>query len=147
LNVSRRTHPGPHRGFTLIEAMIAVALLAITLSIAVPSYRAYVIRANRTEAVEALMAAASCQERIYIRANAYDPDACEGGTTNGSYNVTVTTSNGDQNFVASAAPQGPQTDDSCGSLSLTHTGSKTANGQTGAVAATCWTGKHSVAGS
>ncbi|MSQ98695.1 MAG: prepilin-type N-terminal cleavage/methylation domain-containing protein [Xanthomonadales bacterium] len=133
------------RGFTLIEAMIAVGVLALVLSLALPGYRAYVVRSNRTEALEALLAAAACQERIYTRANAYDTSACEGSTTNSLYTITVATSNGNQNFVATAAPQGNQSEDKCGSMAIDHTGAKTAAGYGGAFAQTCWSGKTATA--
>ena len=129
------------RGFTLVETMIAVGLLALVLSLALPSYRAYVVRSNRTEALEALLAAASCQERIYTRANAYDTAACEGNTTNAIYSITIATSNNNQNFVATAAPQGRQSEDQCGSIAIDHTGVKTAAGLGGTFAQTCWSGK------
>jgi type IV pilus assembly protein PilE len=129
------------QGFTIIEAMIALGLVAILVSLAFPSYRAYVVRSNRTEAMEGLMASASCQERIYIINNAYDGNACESTTSNGMYVITVTASNGDQNFVASAAPQGTQTEDTCGTMTLDHTGAKTAAAQAGAFAQSCWSGR------
>ncbi len=133
--------PGNVQGFTLIESMIAVTLVAIALSLAIPSYRSYVIRANRTEAMQTLMATAACQERIYVRNNAYDANACEGNSTNGFYVITVATSNGNQNFVASAAPQGAQIEDNCGALTIDQTGAKTAGGQGGSFASSCWKGR------
>lgn len=135
------------QGFTLIEAMITLTLIAITLSLALPSYRGYVIRANRTEAIETLLATAACQERIYTRTNAYDANACRGDSSNGFYAISVATSNGNQNFVATAAPQDTQTEDNCGSLTINQTGVKTAGGQSGSFASTCWRGKSSSAGS
>jgi len=41
-------------GFTLIELMITVAVVAILAAIAIPSYSQYVLRANVTEAVAGL---------------------------------------------------------------------------------------------
>ena len=46
------------QGFTLIELVIVVAIVGILTSIAMPLYRDYVIRANRTEAKTALAAVA-----------------------------------------------------------------------------------------
>jgi type IV pilus assembly protein PilE len=42
------------RGFTLIELMITVAIVAILAAVAIPSYSAYVTRANITDAVKGL---------------------------------------------------------------------------------------------
>lgn len=130
-----------------MEAMVTLALIAITLSLAIPSYRAYVVRSNRSEALEALMTAAACQERVYIASNAYNADACGGASDNGTYTVTIATSNGNQNFVATATPQGAQAEDNCAALTLDHTGAKTANGQGGDFARSCWTGRHASGGS
>lgn len=127
--------------------MIVVVLLSVALSLAVPSYTNYVIRTQRSEAIESLLAAAACQERLYIRNNAYNADACEGNSPNGYYAITVSTSNSNQNFVASAAPQGSQADDNCGTLSITDIGVKTAAGASGNFAQQCWSGRHASAGS
>ncbi len=139
--------PGDMQGFTLIEAMITLTLIAITLSLALPSYRGYVIRVNRTEAIETLLATTACQERIYTRTNAYAANACGGNSSNSFYTISVATSNGNQNFVATAAPQNTQAEDNCGSLTIDQTGVKTADGQGGSFASTCWRGKSSSQGS
>ena len=139
--------PSSQRGFTIIEAMITLAILTIAVSLAIPSYLQYVIRSNRSEAIEALLAASACQERLLIRNNAYDADVCGGGTENGFYVVSITTSNDDQNFVATATPQGSQVNDNCGAMTLTDTGIKTAGGETGIFARKCWAGKYADSGS
>ncbi len=41
-------------GFTLIELMIVIAIVGILASIAMPSYRDYVLKANATEAITLL---------------------------------------------------------------------------------------------
>ncbi len=132
-------------GFTLLELMIVLVVLTVLVALALPSYRAYAIRGNRTEGIDALMAAAVCQERIYTRTNAYDATQCGRLTVNGNYIITVATQNSDQEFTLTATPQGGQTEDSCGALAVVQTGARQANGSGGTAAARCWAGKSYIA--
>ena len=59
------------RGVTLIELMIVVVVVAILASIAVPSYRQFVLRSHRTEARSALLNVAAAQEKFYLQCNEY----------------------------------------------------------------------------
>jgi len=135
------------RGITLIELMIVVVIVAILGSLAVPSYRDYVLRSNRMEAINQLLDLAACQERIYIKFNEYDDTRCDLGggailTDNNHYSVTMAETNGGQGFTLTAAPQGGQTSDSCGSLTLTDTGVRTVSVSTSdPVVDGCWRGK------
>ena len=52
-----------NRGFTLIELMIAVAILAIVATIAIPAYNRYSQRTYRAEAQADLLACAQALER------------------------------------------------------------------------------------
>lgn len=128
-------------GFTLIEAMIVLTLITVTLTIAVPSYASFVLRSNRTEGIQSLLSAAACQERLFIRNNAFDSEACGGLTNNGLYSLSVTTANNDQSFVIIATPQGNQATDACGVLKVDDRGARTAADQTGEFAKRCWGGK------
>lgn len=56
----------PAAGFTLIEIAIALAIVAITTTFAVASYRGHLLRAYRVEAVQALLAAAAEQEKFHL---------------------------------------------------------------------------------
>ena len=58
-------------GFTLIEFMIALVIVAITASFALASYRHYVLRSYRLEAVESLLTAAAEQEKFHLAHGRY----------------------------------------------------------------------------
>ena len=53
-------------GFSLMELMIVVAIIAILLAIAIPSYRNYILRAHRTDATRGLQDIASREENYYF---------------------------------------------------------------------------------
>lgn len=59
------------RGFTLIELMIVVAVIAILAAIAAPSYLDSVLKGRRAEARTALMELMQQQERYMTQNNTY----------------------------------------------------------------------------
>ncbi|MDT8410199.1 MAG: type IV pilin protein [Wenzhouxiangellaceae bacterium] len=122
------------KGFTLIELMIAVAILAIVMGIAIPSYSQWVLKSGRAEAKGALMQTAQALERCFTRFSAYDNAACgvsDGqkiNSENGKYEVTVNVGSA-TTFSLTAAPNGGQAKDTeCGSFTLTQTGARTIGG-------------------
>ena len=58
-------------GFTLVELMIVVVVIAILSAIAVPSYTQYVIRSRLTEAFSALASAQSSAEQFWSNNRTY----------------------------------------------------------------------------
>lgn len=64
-----------HKGFTLIELMITVAIVGILASIAYPSYREYVAKSRRAEARAVLLAAQQWMERFYSENYRYDKNS------------------------------------------------------------------------
>lgn len=122
------------RGFTLVELMVVVAIVAILAAIAIPSYGRYTYRARRTEGQALLMHIANAQERYYAVHNRYGDLAAIGYSSSatamsesGHYQaqVTVQDTNGTgQAYVAMANGQGVQAGDACGALSIDNTGTR-----------------------
>jgi type IV pilus assembly protein PilE len=126
------------KGFTLIEIMIAVAIVGILAAIAYPSYRDQVRKSTRTEAKVALQQAAVTLEKCYTRTMTYvGCPAPQAASVGGHYtvavsNITATT------YTVTATPAGRQTEDSeCGSFTLNDAGVKGIASGTGTVAR-CW---------
>jgi type IV pilus assembly protein PilE len=67
------------RGFTLIELMITVAIVAVLAAVALPSYSAYVMRANVTDAVKGLSEMRLKLEQYFQDQRTY-VGACVAGT-------------------------------------------------------------------
>lgn len=126
------------RGFTLLELMIVVAVIAVLAAIAYPSYSRYAYRARRADAQNLLMSIANGQERYYSSYNKYTSDVKDLGyssgtasSENGHYTASIDLDNTNgvgQGYTAEAAPQGIQTSDACGTLSVTNAGAKTYSG-------------------
>lgn len=118
-------------GFTLIELMVTVAIVAILAAVALPSYQSHVLRANRSAATSFLMEVANMQERYYLDARAYAADmAALGASTPNeiSARYTITTSGNNAatppSYTVTAVPKGAQSSDSCGTLTLNSKGEK-----------------------
>ncbi|MGE8271970.1 type IV pilin protein [Stenotrophomonas sp.] len=126
-------------GFTLIELMITVAVVAILAAIALPSYQAYVRKANRAQAKADLVELAQMLERRHTVENTYAgltlPFSQSPRDGTARYTLSyVGTPNG-TSFTLQAAPTEIQKKDGCGTLSLDQAGRKTPNASKGPG---CW---------
>ncbi len=142
-------------GFSLIELMIAVAIMGIIIAVALPSYQDYVVRSNRGVGVSKLMEMASRQEQYFLNNQLYadtltklgypdpyyvDSDGDMGTVGSAIYQLSITAST-NTTFDIQAAPLNFQTRDDgatdpkdCRTLSLDEQGVK---GQSG-LGTRCW---------
>ncbi|TFG85920.1 MAG: prepilin-type N-terminal cleavage/methylation domain-containing protein, partial [Chromatiales bacterium] len=73
-SISSRHYGDQARGFTLIEMMIVVAIIAILAAIVYPSYIRYVVRSNQQAARSMLYAVADRQEQFFLDNKSYAAD-------------------------------------------------------------------------
>jgi type IV pilus assembly protein PilE len=147
--------PKTQSGFTLIEVMIAVVIVAVLATIAYPSYVNQILRTNRSTAKGDVMELQQWMERNYSLTNSYA--ILPNGTavsiaslpfqtspragTPVNYQVAFSSGPTATTYTFSAAPRGQQVGDTtCGTLTLSNAGVRGANGLTGNVASVndCW---------
>lgn len=134
-------------GFTLVEIMIAIVIVAILAGIGYPIYLHYVENSRRSSAITALQRAAAAEEKYYATQNTY---AASLTSLNYNSNTVAIPSSSEHwytlsvkldsqgNFILTAAPTGPQANDVCGTFQLTATGARTVNNTTGKSSTKCW---------
>ena len=124
------------RGFTLIELMIVVVVVAILAAIAIPAWQRYAYRSRRPDGQELLIRIAQAEERYYTNYNRYPVSLSSIGfntdpapSEHGYYTATIALPAGDAagtGFIATATPVPglAQENDVCGPLSIDNTGDK-----------------------
>lgn len=148
------------RGFSLIELVVTIVIVAILASIAIPSYQTYVLKSHRTDAKTALLDMASLEERYFSAQNAYSQLPTDLGYTtpafpvivgNGYYQVSLTTftpatpptalvpAGTPAYYQFTATPLGVQVNDTaCTSFVLDSKGVQTATGADPNPNVDCW---------
>jgi type IV pilus assembly protein PilE len=137
-------------GFTLIEVVIALAVVAITTMIAASSYRRHVLRSHRVEAVQSLLIAAAEQEKFHLAHGSYGDrlDAAAGDeppglpvasrTPGGHYTLAVELASAAEFRIAATAAR-PGADPQCRRLSIDESGRRAASDARGVDATgRCW---------
>ncbi len=129
------------KGFTLIELMVVVGIVAILAAVAYPSYQEQIRRGQRTDAQAMLLRLASEQEKFYSANFRYAASFNELGvgatvaSEDDHYNAALATAVGGQTYTLTATRAGAP-DPNCGNLGLTSAGTKTETGSRDV--AYCW---------
>lgn len=130
------------QGFTLIEIMITVAIVAILGSVAFSAYKDQIEKTRRADGKALLTNISQQLERCYTKFGRYDNAGCSivNGTSlnaeNNSYNVAVAGVTA-TTYTLTATPLGTQVNDTtCGNLGLDQAGQQTYTG-TGTIDQ-CW---------
>jgi type IV pilus assembly protein PilE len=139
------------KGFTLVELMVVLGIVAILLIVAVPSYTSHIRKSRRTEARTALLDLAGRQERLFSTTNTYSATPSALGYSGDAFPVTVG-SGYYQVDVAAPAPAagalptftitataiGSQAKDTqCATFTVDQTGAQSASGSATA-SVDCW---------
>jgi type IV pilus assembly protein PilE len=152
-----RTRASNH-GFTLIELMIVMVIMAILASTSVAGYRQYIRRANRSDATATLLRLSAAEERFYLQNNRYATTADEladpppaglgiSSTEHGLYDLGVAAAadGAVAGYIATASVRadGAQRDDAdCVSFSIDQSGLRTAtnsdNDSSAVISSKCW---------
>ena len=131
------------RGFTLIEVMIVVAVVAILAAIALPSYNDSVRKSRRAQAKTDMLELVQVLERTYTTDRSYTRYSSLSAPLNQSpregtarYAIAISDVSA-TTYTLTATPQGAQANDTrCGTLTINQMGVKTISGT--ATVADCW---------
>ena len=136
------------QGFTLIEMLITVAIVAIIAAVAMPAYTNQIRKSRRGDAKIALLDMAARQERYNTINFLYTKLPTELGyvsdmvvvpnpAPNAYYQISITLGPGSTSYLLTAAPLSDQVNDSCKSFTLTDLGVQGLSGASSSVA-DCW---------
>ena len=115
------------KGFTLVELMIVIAVVAILVALAIPSYSQYIRKANRAEAQQILLNWANNQELWRATHTSYDAAVGIAAPTHDKYTFGATADA--TTFTLTATPTGDQVNDkqygdTCNPLTLDQSNGK-----------------------
>lgn len=121
-------------GFTLIELVIAIAIVGILMAIAIPAYNDQVRKTKRATAKSELLEVVQAKERFHTLNGTYIGSPCGDNTDDYTYTCPVETAT---TFSALATAIGDQVNDTrCVNLGINHQGVRTISGS--GTVEDCW---------
>lgn len=127
------------RGFTLIELMITVAIVAILAAVALPAYNSYIQRSRVPVALDALASFATRMEQRYQDVGNYGTAACAVSVpTAANFTVTCSITASGQGFTATATGSGAMDGYT---YTINQAGTRTTSAHPKGANAGCWTTK------
>jgi type IV pilus assembly protein PilE len=134
-----------NHGFTLIEVMVTLAIIAILSAVALPSYTGYVQRSRVPAGLEALSSYATRMEQRYQDTGCYANTCAPVGANCAlavpapkDFTVTCELANNGQNYTATATGSGPMNGYA---YTINQTGARTTTAHPKGANNTCWTTK------
>ena len=130
-------------GYSLMELLITVAIIAIIAAVAMPNYQQHVLRSHRGDAMTALLRIAAQQEKFYLQNNTYTGSLADVNTLTteaGYYQLSIDAADTDT-FTATAtaiAGKAQESDADCQTFSITAEGTRTASGGGSDTSDVCW---------
>lgn len=130
-------------GFTLVELLITLIIVGILITFAYPSYKAYIIKSRRTDALQTLTQAQLILERCYSVNFSYSA-TCEAlpsfpqTSTQGFYNISISNL-GTSTYTLTATPIGPQAQDTtCASITVNQANARSGSDSASTSQSVCW---------
>ena len=109
------------QGFSLIELLITLAIVAVLASITAPTFSGFVTKSRRADAMVALLSVQLAQENYRAQYPAYAPDLAALGkqalSPDRHYRLSVSRA-GSSDFLVVARPVGVQGNDRCGAFAV-----------------------------
>jgi type IV pilus assembly protein PilE len=123
------------KGFTLLEVMITVAIIAIITATAIPSFERYQQKNRRTDGMIALLQNSSQLEKCFLNTGTYED--CPINSPSPKTHYAITGALAAESFTLTATAQGAQAGDECTTLTLDNMGQKDYSGSAPNVKR-CW---------
>lgn len=106
-------------GFTLIEIMVVLAIVAILATIAIPAFTGQMLKSHRAEAISTMQDQQLRLERWRVDHADFSGYSLPAGLSTTYYNFALTATTAAPNsYTLTATPRGNQANDTCGTLSI-----------------------------